>query len=75
MHHKKSFKSYSIIKYVSIKQRHLSKISNHQKAGGSITTKACELYKTLWSVGAYTASNNSLRGRGYGQVRLGYSSP
>ena len=49
----------------------MSKISNHQKAGGSITTKACELYQTLWSVGAYTASDNALRVRGYGHAKLG----
>ena len=39
----------------------LSKISDHQKARGSITTKACELYQTLWSAGAYTASDKALR--------------
>ena len=34
--------------------------------------KACELYQTLWSAGAYTASDNALRGRGYGQASHPY---
>ena len=52
----------------------MGKFSDHQKAGGSITTKARELFQTVWSAGDYTASDNALRARGYGQARLMYSS-